>query len=729
MSATQRFLILDDDQMTGSTIRNIAEFAGVSVEFTDNPRQFFELVESWNPHFIALDLVMPGMDGMQVIAELGRRSCAAQIIVISGVGSRVLDAAGRSVTEHGLNFRGVLPKPFSPTQLRELLLSNSGGTVAFPMFANQRAGNPEVGPADLQRAIKEREITLAYQPKVDCHTGRLVGVEALARWTHPSLGVISPDQFIAVAEQHQLIDPLTEQLAEQAINWLAGLSLPVVSPLQPHQIEHLLANLSLSINISARSLNNLALFDRIETVCDIHGIRPNRLILELTETSAMDNPTLSLDTLTRLRMKGFHLSLDDFGTGYSSMLQLVRLPFSEIKVDRSFVIAAARSEESKAVIRSIVELGRSLQLQTTAEGIEDDELMAYLQSIGCELVQGYYIARPMPADELCEWILRWEAGREERRLRSLRALHLLDTSVEDRFDRLTQLACSLFSTPMASFTLVDENRQWFKSSVGLSDPETPREISFCSRAIDGEGIFIVNHASQDPRFASNPAVTGELGIQFYAGAVLRSPDREKVGTLCVMDTQPRSLETAELRLLHDLAQLVEKEIFGDWGLSLDAITGLLNRDGFESRAQNMLGLTQHRRMQSCLLIFQLDNLDVVLDEGDYHAGGQALRSFTGLLRDGWRDAHLLGRTGRDEFSVLLLGCGVSDVTPQLQSFSEQVVSSTELRGYPLIFRVGAAETTPGEKPELGRLVEQACRRLNRLQQSPVRWRADGTSNT
>jgi len=132
-------------------------------------------------------------------------------------------------------------------------------------------------------------------------------------------------------------------------------------------------------------------------------VPPERLIFELTETSAMEDPVASLSLLTRLRMKGFQLSLDDFGTGYSSMLQLVRLPFSEIKVDRSFVMTAARSQESRTVIRSVVDLGRSLGLKSTAEGVEDAQTLGYLNEVGCDLAQGYFIARPMPAEQAAAW--------------------------------------------------------------------------------------------------------------------------------------------------------------------------------------------------------------------------------------------------------------------------------------------------------------------------------------
>ncbi|MBD1917394.1 MULTISPECIES: EAL domain-containing response regulator [Cyanophyceae] len=394
----RRLLILDDDPMTGETIQRIAEFAGLEVRFTPDPDRFFDLFREWRPTHIALDLVMPTMDGVQVMARLAKLSCRAKIIITSGVGSRVLDAAGRSAVEHGLDIAGVLPKPFSPGQLREMLR----GQIASPPppVAGTPAPPPELTPADLRQALDRHEFVLAYQPKVLCTTGEMAGVEALVRWAHPTYGLLPPWRFIPLAESCDLIDPLTDQVIEQALAWFGPLCTAGATPLSPALCEHLM----LSVNISARTLGNGALFERVQERCQAHGVDPVRLIFELTETSAMDDPVASLDLLTRLRMIGFHLSIDDFGTGFSSMLQLVRLPFSEIKVDKSFVMTAMTSPESRTVVKFIVDLGHSLGLRCTAEGVEDAETLDYLTTIGCDLAQGYHIARPLAGDDFWPWL-------------------------------------------------------------------------------------------------------------------------------------------------------------------------------------------------------------------------------------------------------------------------------------------------------------------------------------
>ncbi len=397
-SSHQRLLILDDDPMTGQTIMSIAEFAGIDARFTPSPTEFFQLVDQWNPTHIAIDLIMPEMDGVQVMTQLAQHQCTAQIIITSGVGTRVLEAAGRSAAEHGLNIAGVLAKPFTPASLRRLL-ADAGPPVgrrnkAAPPVAAQEA---ELSAATLHAAITSGAISAYYQPKIDCITGTLAGFEVLARWTDPVLGPIPPTRFIPLAESVGLIDELTLQILHEVLPWFVPLAHSYVT--QP-----LALPLHLAINISARTLSNTALFERLRAECQAMQIDPEQLTFELTETSAMEDPTASLDLLTRLRMHGFHLSIDDFGTGFSSMLQLVRLPFSEIKVDRSFVMTAMTSQESRTVIKFIVDLGHSLGLRCTAEGVEDLATLAYLQQINCDLAQGFAIARPMPGAEALHWV-------------------------------------------------------------------------------------------------------------------------------------------------------------------------------------------------------------------------------------------------------------------------------------------------------------------------------------
>jgi EAL domain-containing protein (putative c-di-GMP-specific phosphodiesterase class I) len=395
-----RLLILDDDPDVGRTIERIALAAGAEARWTSTTPEFFDALAMWSPTHIALDLVMPGMDGVEVLGNLARRDCRARIIITSGVASRVLDAAGRSAVEHGLDIAGVLSKPFSAASLKSLLSKNEFKAARPQMRVGSNSESlarfvPQA--EDLTSALVKRELDVYFQPKVNCAKGVLVGFEALVRWRHPLYGLIMPDRFVQLAEREGLIDAVTDRVLERALQWFA----------KNHRNDKWgdARMMSLSVNLSARTLRDHVFVDRLIESCSAHSIQPEQITLELTETSTMEDPVASLDLLTRLRMKGFQLSIDDFGTGYSSMLQLVRLPFSEIKVDKSFVITAATSAESRTVVRSVVELGRSLGLRTTAEGVETSEALGYLRDIGCDCAQGFLIGRPMSGEDILKWAL------------------------------------------------------------------------------------------------------------------------------------------------------------------------------------------------------------------------------------------------------------------------------------------------------------------------------------
>lgn len=674
-----RLLILDDDPLIGKTIQMIVDASGATSKFTTDPDAFFTLVEQWSPSHLAIDLNMPEMDGVQVLAELARRGTTCRIIITSGVGNRVLEAAGRSAAEHGLNIAGVLPKPFVPAALRRLLAEAEPGKAeaaasatplqasatspageSLPGAAKQTEGGaapPATRPftidrASLQEALDARRFSLVYQPKIRCSDGSLSGFEALVRWNDPGQGTINPDSFIPQAETCGLIDALTEQVFDQSLTWLSALIARTSG--DGRRAAEAARTITLSINLSARSLKNAELIESISQRCAAAGIHPERIIFELTETSTMENPVEALDLLTRLRMKGFQLSIDDFGTGFSSMLQLVRLPFSEIKVDRSFVMTARHSDESRTVIRSIVDLGRSLGLKSTAEGVEDHETLIYLRDIGCDLAQGFGIAKPMDGERVLEWIRERYPGDEEAwRLATLKSMRLLDSPAEDRFDRITRLTRRLFGAPISLISLIDADRQWFKSSQGLEVRETPRDVAFCAVAVTNHEMLVVEDALSDPRFNANPLVVGAPHIRFYAGAPVSAPNGSTLGTLCVIDTAPHPFDAQSQRMLTELARLVEVEFSLDPALTLDRLTGLSNRQGFEARAAGLLDLFRVLHRPISLLFFDLHGLRRINERAGALAGDRALLSFTSLLRRTFRESDLIARFGGDEFVALM----------------------------------------------------------------------------
>ena len=649
-TAMARLLVLDDEAMTGETLCRMASFAGFDARHCTSPDAFFAEVDTWQPDIIALDLLMPEMDGVEVVGHLARRQCEATLILTSGVGGRILQAAARAAEEHGLTIGGVLPKPFTTAQLRNLL---EQAQQARARRARRPFDTPDLTVDDLDQAIASGHIFPMYQPKVFCRTGSLAGFEVLARWQHPAFGRIGPDQFIPLAESSDRIGALTRSIAAQALDWVAQQPDPRI---RPGLGAHAFQQMAISLNISARSLGDAELFDWLFERCTALGIAPQRMILELTESSAMQNPATSLDNLTRLRMRGFHLSIDDFGTGFSSMLQLVRLPFSEIKVDKSFVMTSGSSAESRSVIRSIVDLGHSLGLATTAEGIEDDRAMALLRQLKCQYAQGYHISPPMMADAVVPWFLDREMAREAARLKAVQESRLLDTPSENRFDRITRLAKRLFDVPIALITMLDDRRQWFKSVQGLAVRETPRDQAFCAWTVERDDVLIVENARTDQRFSSSALVVGDPHIGFYAGVPLCLPDGNKIGALCLIDTQPRTFRKEQQHILREMAAMAEQELaVRHSGDHQEPRFGLLGRDSFVARAQAVVEFCQRLDLPLAAMVIQITGLEMVNARLGQIAGDQVIHNVSAIVGDMQDDIDLFGRYRNTRLAILTIG--------------------------------------------------------------------------
>ena len=240
-----------------------------------------------------------------------------------------------------------------------------------------------------KRALAQQKLRLVYQPKVSLKDGRLTRVEALVRWEDPELGTVSPSRFVPLAEEHGLIDTLTE--------WGLRTTLGQWKIWRDQGLETRLA-----FNISAVSLERLDFPDMVERMCRQMEVPTDRLVLELTEGATQQFIKL-MDTLTRFRIKGIGLAIDDFGTGYSSLLQLRQLPFTELKIDRCFVVDLPAAHDSRLIVRTVAELAHGLGLVATAEGVETVEQLRSVRELGCDVVQGFLIAPPLEPDELIAW--------------------------------------------------------------------------------------------------------------------------------------------------------------------------------------------------------------------------------------------------------------------------------------------------------------------------------------
>jgi diguanylate cyclase len=265
------------------------------------------------------------------------------------------------------------------------------GFVLFDPSLDQHSPRRLALLGELRRAIDHQQLVLHYQPKVDAHTGQMLGVEALVRWQHPERGLIPPNDFIPLAERTGLIGPLTHYVLDAALHQCR----------EWRQAGH---ELAIAVNVSARSLLDLAFPNQVASLLTRWELPARLLVVEITESTIMTDPTHALEILGRLNAMGVQIAIDDFGTGYSSMAHLKTLPVHELKVDRSFVSHMTSSTSDAVIVHTTVVLGRNLGLRVVAEGVEDPQTLQELDALGCDAIQGFYISRPLPADDLIHWL-------------------------------------------------------------------------------------------------------------------------------------------------------------------------------------------------------------------------------------------------------------------------------------------------------------------------------------
>jgi len=338
---------------------------------------------------IICDLDMPHMDGVEFIRKVGESRLGACIVLASGVEAAVLSSVEAMARSQGLEVLGALEKPVTPQKLCDIL-------ARYRSSAKRDAHTDAapVDPGDLENAIFERRIAPHFQPMVRIADAQIVGLEALARWRHPARGTLMPEVFIPIAESFGMIDSLTWVMLEAAVAEAA----------RWRRAGHRWA---VSVNVSLPFLEADGVADRIAGLVERHAIEPQDVVLELTESLATTQLAPVLGNIARLRMKGFRIAIDDYGTGYSSLQQLSRIPFTELKVDRSFVGGSPERPNLQAILGSSVQLARRLNLVSVAEGVETGREWQLLEETGCDLAQGYLIARPMPAEAVQSWAGGW----------------------------------------------------------------------------------------------------------------------------------------------------------------------------------------------------------------------------------------------------------------------------------------------------------------------------------
>lgn len=390
--STFMILVLDDEPFMRKLLANmLANLGFTAVTTCGSGHMALALIDdaAASPHLIMLDLNMPEMDGIEFVRHLVDRRYKGGLILVSGEDERMQQSVEKLVRAHRISILGYLCKPVLPDRLAALLEQRMRLSPRTPHKARKT-----YDASELRAAIDGGGLVNHYQPKVSVATGEVVGVETLVRWQHEADGMVFPDQFIGLAESNGLIDPLTQRVLANALAdarvWQdLGLSLRV------------------AVNISMDNLSSVDFADFVATQTLEAGMPTQQLVLEITESRLMRDARTPLDILARLRLKRFRLSIDDFGTGHSSLAQLRDIPFDELKIDQGFVHGAWSNSTLRVMYDASLNLARQLGMEVVAEGVEDIEDWKLLCRTGCDIAQGYFIARPMPAADIPSWISDW----------------------------------------------------------------------------------------------------------------------------------------------------------------------------------------------------------------------------------------------------------------------------------------------------------------------------------
>ncbi len=377
-------LIVDDEPFAIEQLsESLSGFDSVLSFSNSDPHEALETLKEKTIDVIILDLNMPNMDGIQFIRHLSAFYNNQAVVIYSGETS-VINSVADLIVNYGMHYLGVLEKPCSKLGitriLHDLKANNGYSSCHSTVISNE----------DIRHCIAENRIKVMYQPQISLATDSVTSVESLSRLVTENGEIISPNLFLPKLDQLGLEHVFASKVAEQAIRQ--------ISLWQQNDL-----TLDIAINFSMDALENINLPDELTSYCEKYGIESHRIIIEVTESALSTNPELASEVLVRLKLKGFNLSIDDFGTGYSSLDKLKKLPFTEIKLDKSYVSAADQDEVSMALLTSSLNLAQQLKMRTVAEGIETVEDFETVKRAGADFVQGFYLAKPMDPEDFVIW--------------------------------------------------------------------------------------------------------------------------------------------------------------------------------------------------------------------------------------------------------------------------------------------------------------------------------------
>jgi EAL domain-containing protein (putative c-di-GMP-specific phosphodiesterase class I)/DNA-binding CsgD family transcriptional regulator/CheY-like chemotaxis protein len=377
-----RVLVFDDDAAVGRLAVRVATMSGMDAMAVTDASSFAQRLRIQSPQVVLLDLQLGETDGVEQLRLLAERQFGGVLVLMSGFDARVLATARALGQSLGLNVEAVLQKPLRVPELEAVL-------------RRLQTASQSPSAERLLAAIANDELVLEFQPVVSRKPKLLKKLEALVRWEHPTSGRIPPGEFLPMVESNTgVIDALTD--------WVVGAAVEAYQVLAELGI-----SVPLAVNMSTQNLHDLTVPDRLEQRLRAGGMPARHLCLEITESAAFKDASLTMDILSRVRLKGMQLSIDDFGTGYSSLKMLRQMPFSEIKIDRSFVSDATTSRDSRAIVKSIMDLAANMEMGCVAEGVETEETADLLEQLGSCDMQGFLIGRPMPVEAVTAWQAIW----------------------------------------------------------------------------------------------------------------------------------------------------------------------------------------------------------------------------------------------------------------------------------------------------------------------------------
>lgn len=387
-------MLIDDDVITLDIVQMMLSDFGIPqvIGFSDGYEALNHLKNGHAYDIICVDLQMPTMDGIEVLRHLRHINFQGGLLLMSGEDQRILSTAEQLAKEHDFHFLGALEKPIERITFEQILKKYQPRTHSF-----SRSNDSQFSAKELIDALFDGYIVPYFQPKINVRNMSVDSVEVLARWEHPKQGLISPDRFLPIAYANNFIDAITRIMIRKSLQCLANWGDEGI-------------DIGVAINVSEECINKIDFPEQINDLCALYNVPRSKVTLEVIESSILSNRQASLDVLTRLRLHDIGLSIDDFGTGFSSFTQLKTVPFTELKIDRSFVHGAKDNAASYAILESSAELAKKLNMKIVAEGVENKQDFDVAKDVGSDLIQGFYIAKPMSEKDFLEWITTWDSA-------------------------------------------------------------------------------------------------------------------------------------------------------------------------------------------------------------------------------------------------------------------------------------------------------------------------------